>query len=342
MRFPALARTLQRIAKDGREGFYAGEVAKDIVAELKALGGLHTLDDFAAQRSSYVTPISVAYRGVELCELPPNNQGIVALMVLKMLEKLGLPKDPVSAERYHVQVEAARHAFAMRDAFVADPDMADVPVEHMLSDAVIDELAGRVSRKRRREDLGPLPQPPGSDTVYFSIVDEKGMAVSFINSLFDEFGSGIVTSKTGIVLHNRGKGFVCDPRHPNCIAPRKRPLHTLVPAMVLKDGKPHMAFGVMGAHFQPMGHVYIMSNMFEYGMDAQEALDTPRVFFEDGATVIEDSVPAAAVAGLEKLGHRIVARKMPWGGAQIVQFDRANGVLIGASDGRKDGLALGY
>ena len=342
MRFPALARTLRIIAREGREGFYSGEVAEDIVAELSALGGLHTLDDFAAQRAAYVAPISVAYRGAELCELPPSNQGIVALTVLKMLERVGLPGDPVSVERYHVQLEAARLAFAMRDAFVADPDMADVPIGHLISDAVIDDLAGRVDPARRREDLGPLPQPPGSDTVYFAIVDENGMAVSFINSLYDDFGSGIVTQQTGVVLHNRGKGFVCDPGHRNCIAPGKRPMHTLVPAMVLKAGKPHMVFGVMGAHFQPMGHVYLMTNMFHYGMDAQAAIDTPRVFFDGDTVLVEEAVPAPVVAGLRHLGHHVAPRTMPWGGAQAVVIDRENGVLIGASDHRKDGLALGY
>ena len=294
MRFPALARTLRIIAREGREGFYAGEVAEDIVGELRALGGLHTVEDFAAQRANYVEPISVAYRGVELCELPPSNHGIVALMLLKMLERLGLPPDTVSAERYHVQLEAARLAFAMRDAFVADPDMADVPVEHMLSDAVIDDLAGRVDRKRRREDLGPLPEPPGSNTVYFAIVVPEGMAVSFINSLYDDFGSGIVTSKTGVVLHNRGKGFVCDPEHRNCIAPGKRPMHTLVPAMVLKDGKPLMTFGVMGAHFQPMGHVYIMTNMFTWLTRSRRS--TPRACSSTATPCRWEAVPASVVA----------------------------------------------
>jgi gamma-glutamyltranspeptidase / glutathione hydrolase len=345
VRFPALAATLKRIARDGRDGFYRGESAKDMVTELKALGGLHTLEDFAAQAdsASYVTPISVPYRGVELVELPPSNHGIVALIMLKMLERLGKPRpDPVSAERYHLLMEVARMAYAMRDAFVADPDMAEVPVEHMLDDAVIGNLAARVDRRKRRPQVGPLPQPAGSDTVYFSVVDEKGMAVSFINSLFDEFGSGIVTSKTGIVLHNRGKGFVTDPNHRNCIAPGKRPLHTLVPAMVLKEGKPHMAFGVMGAHFQPMGHVYVMSNMFEHGMDAQEALDAPRVFFEEDVLQVEQTVPEEVVSGLKKLGHRVERRAVPWGGGQIVIMDRENGVLIGASDPRKDGMAIGY
>jgi gamma-glutamyltranspeptidase/glutathione hydrolase len=253
-----------------------------------------------------------------------------------------LAPEPVSAERYHVLMEAGRLAYAMRDAFVADPDMADVPVEHMLDEEVIANLVARLDRTKRRPQLGPLPQPVGSDTVCFSVVDEKGMMVSFINSLFDEFGSGIATSKTGIVLHNRGKGFLTDPRHPNCIAPGKRPLHTLVPAMVLKDGKPHMAFGVMGAHFQPMGHVYVMSNMFGYGLDPQEALDAPRVFFEGDALLVEEGVPEEVVAGLTRLGHRVARKETPWGGGQIVVMDRERGVLIGASDARKDGMAIGY
>jgi gamma-glutamyltranspeptidase/glutathione hydrolase len=342
MRFPALAETLRTIAREGREGFYAGRVAEDIVGELNALGGLHTLADFAAQRASYVQPIRVSYRGVQLWELPPSTQGIVAPMVLKMLERIGLPAAPVSTERYHVQLEAARLAFAMRDTFVADPDTADVPVEHLLSDAVIDDLAARVDARRRREDLGPLPQPPGSDTVYFAVVDESGMAVSFINSLYSDFGSGIVARKTGVLLHNRGIGFVCDTAHRNCIAPRKRPMHTLVPAMVFKDGRPHMAFGVMGAHFQPMGHVYVMTNVFHYGMDPQEAIDAPRAFFDGDTVLAEESLPEAAVAGLRQLGHQVATRRMPWGGAQLVRIDHDSGVLTGASDPRKDGQALGY
>jgi len=345
MRFPALAATLQRIAKDGRDGFYRGPVAKDMVAELEALGGLHTLDDFAAQASSasYVEPISVAYRGLEIKELPPSNQGIVALIMLKMLARLGKPaSDPVSPERYHVLMEAARLAYAMRDIFVADPDKADVPVEHMLDDKVIEGLVARIDRKKRTPKLGPIPRPAGSDTVYFAIVDEKGMAVSFINSLYGDFGTGIVTAKTGVTFHNRGEGFVLDAGHPNCIAPRKRPLHTLVPAMAMRNGEAAMAFGVMGAHFQPIGHVYVMSNVADYGMDPQEAIDCPRAFFEGEDVVVEESVPAATIAGLKALGHRVRQRELPWGGAQIVAIDRDNGVLIGASDGRKDGLALGY
>ncbi|MCL4767791.1 MAG: gamma-glutamyltransferase [Hyphomicrobiaceae bacterium] len=343
VRFPALARTLKLIADEGRDGFYQGEVADDIVAELKEMGGLHTLADFAAQRCSYVEPISVAYRGVELHELPPNNQGIVALILLKILERTGLGSGKLtSAERYHMMMEAGRLAYAMRDAFVADPQMASVPVEHMLSDAAIGELARRIDPKRRTPDLGPVPQPAGSDTIYLSIVDEKGMAVSFINSLYSAFGSGIVTRKTGVTLHNRGQGFVLDPGHPNCIAPRKRPMHTLVPAMATRGGEPFLSFGVMGAAFQPMGHAYVLTNMLDFGMDPQEAIDCPRVFFEGGELFVEESVPASTAERLAGMGHAVKVRDEPWGGGQAICIDSVNGVLIGASDPRKDGCALGY
>jgi len=342
MKLPALARTLEAIAKEGRDGFYAGEVAADMVAELKALGGLHTLDDFAAQTGSYVEPIAVDYRGTALHELPPNLHGIVALIMLKMMARMGAPPaGPASAERYHLLMEAARLAYAMRDAFVADPATAAVPVDHMLSDRVIADLVERID-PARKTDLGSVPQPAGSDTVYLAIVDKAGLAVSFINSLFADFGSGIATRKTGVVFHNRATGFVLDPKHPNCIAPRKRPMHTLIPALATRGGKPVFAFGVMGAAFQPMGHVYMMSNMVDYGMDPQEALDCPRVFFEGEHLLIEEGVPPATAQRLAMMGHSVRMRDLPWGGGQIIAMGGADGVLIGASDHRKDGLALGY
>ena len=343
MRFPALGRTLRIIAEQGRDGFYQGEVAEDIVAELKSMGGLHTLEDFAAQQCSYVDPISVTYRGVELWELPPNNHGIVALILLKMFEKLGVPAGgPTSAERYHLTIEAARLAYALRDEFVADPAVSDVPVAHMLSDAVIGDLVNRIDRAKRTPDLGPVPKPSGSDTIYLTVADESGMAVSFINSIYSPFGSGIVAPKSGVMLHNRGQGFVLDPKHPNVIAPRKRPMHTLVPAMAMRDGKPFMSFGVMGAAFQPTGHAYMMTNVLDFGMDPQEAIDCPRVFFEGNEVQVEESVPAATAEGLAAMGHSVSVRPDPWGGAQIVAFDHENGLKIGASDPRKDGCAMGY
>jgi gamma-glutamyltranspeptidase/glutathione hydrolase len=237
-------------------------------------------------------------------------------------------------------MEAVRLAYKMRDTFVADPLMADVPVDFMLSDAFADELVSRIDRKARKADLGPIPRPGGSDTIYMCVVDESGMAVSFINSLYSGFGSGIVTKKTGVVLQNRGQGFVLDPKHPNCIAPGKRPLHTLVPAMAMRDGKPLAAFGVMGGNLQPAGHAHVISNMLEYGLDPQEAIDCPRVFFEHGVCWAEESVPKAVYDGMAALGHPMQVKTDPWGGGQMVFME--NGVLIGASDPRKDGMALGY
>ena len=338
-----LARTLKLIAKGGRDAFYSGEVAEDMVSELKAMGGLHTLADFAAQSSTYVDPIWVNYQGHDICELPPNLHGIVALIMLNMLKKLGkLDADPTGTQRYHMLMEAARLAYDARDIFVADPDMADVPIDTMLSDGFAAELAGRIDPKKRTENLGPIPEPKGSDTVCLSVADKDGMVVSFINSVFAGFGSGIVTRKTGIVLHNRGQGFVLDPKHRNCIGPRKRPLHTLVPAMAMKDGRPSFSFGVMGAAFQPIGHVYAVTNLLDYGMDPQEAVDGPRVFFENGNVEVEQSVPKKTFDGLKAMGHPVVWRRDPWGGAQMIAFDWEKHLFTGASDPRKDGMALGY
>ena len=340
---PALAATLRAIAKDGREGFYAGEVAADMVDELKRLGGLHTLADFDTQSSAYVDTIKVGYHGIDLHELPPNNHGIVALILLKMLSKLGrLSDSPTAPERYHVMMEASRLAYAMRDRFVADPAMAKVPVDFMLDDKTIETMVKRIDRKRVTPDLGPVPTPSGSDTVCFSIADKNGMVVSFINSVFASFGTGLASPRSGVIFHNRGQGFVLDPKHPNCIAPGKRPMHTLVPAMAMKDDQPWASFGVMGAAFQPIGHVYMMTNMIDYGLDPQEAVDCPRMFFEGGDIQIETGIPPATAERMALMGHKITNRPDPWGGAQVVAFDRANGTLIGASDPRKDGLALGY
>ena len=343
MRSPALARTLRAIARDGRDAFYAGEIAEDMVATLREAGGLHTMADFAAQGSRWVEPISTRYGGLDILELPPSNQGIVALIVLKMLERMGsIGADPLGVERFHVLMEAARLAYGMRDRFVADPDLADVPIAHMLADDTIAKLARQIDRKRRTPDLAPVMKPGGTDTVYLTVVDREGLAVSFINSLFAQWGCGIVTEKTGINFHCRGVGFTLEAGHPNAIAPGKRPLHTLVPAMAMKDGLPHMPFGVMGAAFQPLGHVFVVTNMVDYGMDPQEALDFPRAFVEGGVVGVEDGVPVNVRAGLADLGHKVERRSEPWGGGQSVLIDRENGVLIGASDHRKDGCALGY
>ena len=344
MRYPALAKTLRAIAKDGRDGFYRGAVAEDIVATLKDLGGLHTLADFETQKASYVEPISLTYGGLDVHELPPSNQGITALIMLNLLKRIPAYRDTsaVSTTRYHILMEAARLAFAVRDTYIADPDMARVPVRDMLSDAFADELARRIDPKRYTPDLGPVPKAGGTDTVYFSVADKDGMMVAFINSLFSNFGTGIVGPKSGVALHNRGMGFRLDPKHPSAIAPGKRPMHTLVPAMTMRDGKPDMAFGVMGANFQPMGHVYVVTNIVDHGLDPQEALDCPRMFYENGELGVEPSVPGHVLEGLAQLGHKPIIKQDPWGGGQIVQRDHDSGIYVGASDPRKDGCALGY
>ena len=343
MRFPALAATLTAIARDGRDAFYKGAIAEDIVSELNALGGLHTMADFAAQKASYVTPISVPYAGAELNELPPNNQGVVALIMLRMFDRLEMRRfAPSSLERYHLMLECGRLAYAARDAFVADADHAKVPVSYMLSDGFIADLVRRIDPAKRIAELGPIPQPKGTDTTCLSVVDRNGMAVSFINSLFSGFGSGIVTRKTGVVLQNRGTGFVLDPAHDNCIAPGKRPMHTLVPALATKAGKPWLSFGVMGGAFQAAGHAQVFTNMVDYKMDVQEAIDHPRVFFDGGHVHYEAPLAASIAPALGTMGHPVALRPDPWGGGQAVEIDHARGVLIGGSDARKDGCALGF
>ena len=343
MRFPALAATLKAIARDGRDAFYTGPVAADIVGELRSLGGLHTLQDFAAQKASYVTPIGVPYGSCELHELPPNNQGVVALIMLRMLDRLGVRDFAASSvERYHLLLECGRLAYAARDAFVADADYAKVPVAYMLSDAFIVDLTQRIDPKRRITDLGPIPFPNGTDTTCLSVVDGNGMAVSFINSLFSGFGSGIVAPNSGVVLQNRGTGFVLDPSHDNCIAPSKRPMHTLVPALATKAGKPWLSFGVMGGAFQAAGHAQVLTNMLDYKMDVQEAIDHPRIFFDGGEVHYESPLAASVAPMLGTMGHPVALRTDPWGGGQAIEIDAARGILIGGSDARKDGCALGF
>ena len=342
MTYPALAATLKIIASQGRAGFYEGEVAGDIVDHLAARGGLLTRDDFAATRASWVTPIGTQFAGREVLEIPPNGQGITALIALNILSRLNIGQyEPGSAERRHLEIEAVRLSWVLRDRHIADPDQAGVPVSDMLSGATADRLAALISMdKMVAEPEGAVPH--GSDTVYLCMADSNGLSVSFINSIFHGFGSGIVTPKTGITLQNRGAGFVTDPDHANCIAPGKRPLHTIIPAMVKNAGKVEMAFGVMGGTYQPMGHVAVMVNRYVYGMDMQQALDFPRAFYADGVTGLENTIAGDVARALAAKGHTIERVAAPFGGGQAIFKDPATGILSAGSDARKDGLALGY
>ncbi|HML13608.1 MAG TPA: gamma-glutamyltransferase family protein [Xanthobacteraceae bacterium] len=341
MRFPALAKTLEAIAVGGPRAFYEGPIARDIVATIVARGGLIEEDDLARHRGDAVAPVSSNYRGLDLVELPPNGQGIVAQVMLNILERFDLARlDPLGPERFHLELEAARLAYAVRDAEIADPAAMRKSVSALLDKGFARELAGRIDLSRRVE--GPALATTISDTVYLTVVDRDRMAVSFINSLYSAFGVGVATANSGIMLHNRGACFVVAPGHPNTIGPDKRPMHTIIPALAMREGRCEMSFGVMGGHYQAVGHAHVIGNMTDHGMDVQAAIDAPRAFFEGDMTLVERGVPDATVAGLKSRGHNVAVRPLPLGGGQAIQIDWDRGVLIGGSDPRKDGLALGY
>ena len=341
MRFPALAKTLEAIATGGPRAFYQGPIAREIAATVAARGGLVDEQDLARHRGEEVVPVSANYRGLDVVEIPPNGQGIIAQVMLNILEPFDLVRvDPLGPERFHLQLEAARLAYAVRDAEIADPAAMRTPVSALLDKGSARELAGRIDLSARVK--GPALATTISDTVYLTVVDRDRMAVSFINSLYSAFGVGIATPISGIMLHNRGACFVVEPGHPNTIGPGKRPMHTIIPAMAMREGRCEMSFGVMGGHYQAVGHAHVIGNMIDHGMDVQAAIDAPRAFFDGDVTLVERGVPAATVARLKTRGHNVAARPLPLGGGQAIQIDWDRGVLIGGSDPRKDGLALGY
>jgi gamma-glutamyltranspeptidase / glutathione hydrolase len=345
---PELAATLRRIAAKGARAFYEGEVAADMVAALRSRGGLHTEEDFAAGRTAahFVEPIRIGWRGKEVWQCPPNGSGLAVLMLLGILGGWDpVAQGPLSTERLHRHLEAARLVYRDRDAFLADPLQVDVPVARLTDPAYLAALRGLI-----RDDavLASLPAPGEAllpvhrDTVYLCVVDKDGNACSFINSLFEGFGSGILAERSGVMLQNRGFGFRLQRGHPNCIAPGKRPMHTIIPGMVTQDGKAVMPYGVMGGHFQPMGQTLFLTNHFDYGLDLQEALDLPRIFAIRGKVEAERGIPAGVLDRLSRMGHDVAVIDKPHGGGQAIWIDRDRGCLIGGSDPRKDGMALGY
>jgi gamma-glutamyltranspeptidase / glutathione hydrolase len=341
-RQPELAATLRTIAAKGRDGFYRGPVAEDMVGYLNSLGGLHTLEDFAAAKGDYVTSVRGRYRGVEVHQIPPSNQGMTALIMLNLLSGFALGElAPFGPERLHLEIEAGRLAYRDRDGLIADPGKVTVPVAEMLSAAYADKLRALIDPARAMTGLPP-PLMTQSDTVYLCVVDRDRNAASFINSVYYSFGTGLVSPRSGVALQNRGAGFRLERGHPNCIAPGKRPLHTIMPGFAMRDGRAMMPFGVMGGDYQPFGHVHLLTNMIDYGMDPQAALDGPRVFYDQGQVEAERGIPAEAVAGLEARGHRCVVPAEPHGGGQAILIDWEAGTLTAGSDPRKDGCALGY
>lgn len=339
-RAPQQAEVLRRIAMDGRDAFYEGEVAQDMVDSLQALGGTHTMDDFANVGCDYTDPVMGTYGGYDLFEHPPNGQGATAILLLNILKHFDLASlDPWGAMRVHIEAEAAKLAYDARNRFIADPDHT-ARLQHMLAPETAAGLASLISLDKVLPSPPPGAEAVHKDTIYITVVDKDRMCVSLIYSIFHGFGSGIVSDKFGILFQNRGAGFTLEKGHPNEAAGGKRPMHTIIPGMLMKDGKAHMPFGVMGGQYQPTGHARFLSNLTDFGMDPQRAIDGPRAFADKGELKLEQGYSDAVRAELADIGHAVVSPG-PLGGAQAIRL-HANGVLEGASDPRKDGCALGY
>ena len=341
MRLPALAGTLRAIARDGRDAFYAGPVAEEIVAVLSGRGGVHTADDFAAQRSDYAEAIEAEYRRYRLQECPPNGQGIVALMIARIIEGFDMGPALGEADRIHLFAEATKAAYRQRDLIVADPAHHKLDMADFLSDRFIGRLRDGLLPDRA-SDPAAIDMPTHRDTVYVCVVDRDRNAVSLINSLFHAFGSGLYAPRAGVLLHNRGAGFRLKAGHPNAIAGGKRPLHTIIPGMLSEGSRPVLTFGVMGGQYQAAGQVQLLSNMLDRGDDPQAASDRPRAFAFDGALSLEPTIEPAVAAELARRGHAVRIADEPIGGYQGIWIDHQRGVLLGGSDHRKDGMALGY
>jgi len=346
VRQPDLARSLRALAAGGRDVFYRGEIAERIAHLCAEHDGLLARADLDAHRSTWVEPVATDYRGYRLHEMPPSTQGIVALIALNVLECFDVATLD-DATLVHLRIEAIKLAFADRARFVADPEQAEVPVAGLLEKAYARARATLVDPARALPSADP-GEPRSSETVYLTVADRDGNVVSLINSLYGPFGSGLVVDGTGIALQNRGRGFVLDPAHPNCIAPGKRPFHTLIPAMLCDADGPRVSFGVMGGDVQAQGHLQVVSNLVDRGMNVQEALDQPRFHYLGGAAVaLEDEFPSDVRQRLADLGHDVqgplaAMLRGGFGGGQGIMIDPATRAYWGGSDRRKDGCAIGY
>lgn len=356
-RNPALAATLQRIAEGGRDAFYRGEVARTLVRFLQAQGGFLSERDFAEHTSDWVEPVSTSYRGHDVWELPPNGQGITALMMLNLLEGYDLKSMGFgSAEHLHTFIETKKLAFEDRARYVADPAFGPLPIRQMLDKEYAAQRRKLISPERAAQRIEPGDlKPGGRDTIYLCTADAEGNMVSLIQSNYRGMGSGMCPDGLGFILHDRGEAFNLAEGHPNTYAPHKRPFHTIIPAFVTRDGEPYMAFGVMGGDMQPQGHVQVLVNLVDFGMNLQEAGDAPRVYHTDSSEPTGETMTDGGVANLENGFDEEVVRdlirrrhrvgKAPpgvFGGYQAILWDRERGVYVGASESRKDGQAAGW
>jgi len=353
---PELAATLRLIAKKGRDAYYRGEIAKTIVAYSKRVGGFFEMEDFERYHAEWVEPLSVNYRGYDVWELPPNGQGIAALQMLNMLEAFDLKSMGHNSSQYlHTLIEIKKIVYEDRARFYADPRFADVPIKKLLSKEYAKKRLNHFNpdRAARKIPYGDAMLEHG-DTVYLTVVDKDLNAVSFIQSNYAGFGSGNVPDGLGFCIQNRGVLFSLEEGHPNVFEPGKRPFHTIIPAFVTKDGKPVFSFGVMGGSMQPQGHVQVLLNIIDFGMNLQEAGDAARFrhlgssqpdfgVMTDGGTVnLESGIVPQVVRELMGKGHRIEGARGGFGGYQGIWIDHQRGILIGATESRKDGCAIGY
>ena len=349
-RNPNLARTFEMVAQGGKEAFYQGEIAEAIVSVIQEAGGCMSADDLASHVSTWEEPISVTYRGLRVYECPPNGQGITALIALNILEGFDLSElELLSTERWHLMIESLRLAFADARWYVADPAFSNIPVEELLSKDYARERRKLIDRKRAT--VNPKRGTPvnSSGTIYLSVVDKYGNACSFINSNYWGFGTGIVPKGFGFTLQNRGHNFSLVPDHPNRLEPRKRPYHTIIPAMVTRaDGSLYASYGVVGGFMQPQGHVQVLSALVDRGLDPQSALDLPRFCIDveeaGGRVALEEGIPSHVVSDLEDIGHTVYEvndyNRSLFGRGQVILRDPETGVLCAGSDPRADGCAM--
>jgi gamma-glutamyltranspeptidase / glutathione hydrolase len=355
-RNPDLARTYQALQQGGRDAFYKGGLAKTMDAYFQRIGGDLRYEDFAAHRGEWVDPISVNYRGYDVYELPPNGQGAAVLEMLKILEGYDLKKmGPGSADALHVMIEAKRLAYEDLAKYFGDPDFAKVPVKTLISAEYAKARRAQIHMDRANPDIGPgEAMLVKGDTTYLTIADKDGMMVSLIQSNYVDLGSGLVPDGLGFMFHDRGALFSLDPRSPNVYAPGKRPFHTIIPGFVMKDGEPWLSFGLMGGDMQPQGHVQVLVNMIDFGMNVQEAGDFMRFRHVGGTEVtgqsargvglvqIETGIAPSVRAELAKRGHHLTPGSGGFGGYQAILWDRKNHAYWGATEMRKDGVAIGY
>jgi gamma-glutamyltranspeptidase / glutathione hydrolase len=356
-RNPNLANTLEKISREGRNGFYKGATAKTIADYIQAQGGFLSAEDLAEHHGEWVQPISTNYRGVDVWELPPNGQGLAALQMLNILEAYDFSKIPFgSAEHVHLFTEAKKLAFADRAALYADPEFIKTPVEKLLSKDYAAERRKLINADRAMQSIDAGVALNQGDTIYMTVADKDGMMVSLIQSNYRGMGSGMTPPGLGFILQDRGEQFVLKAGHPNSFEPGKRPFHTIIPAFITKNGKPWISFGLMGGAMQPQGHVQIVMNLIDFGMNLQEAGDAPRIqhdgstepagqntaMSDGGVLNLESGFSYPVIQALMRKGHKIEFADGPYGGYQAIMRDSETGVYAGASESRKDGQAAGY